>query len=104
MAIEVNSCESVSAFIPEVTSGCSDCDNSTSITEVEDGGGCGAEAAVVSTPTESVSIVDIARLGEVRETEAGVRVVSEDALAMGVIGDVVEAVQVVSDIAAAMES
>ena len=44
-----------------------------SITEVEDSGCCGARAAVVTTPTESVNTVDV-RLGEVRETEAGVRV------------------------------
>ena len=90
----------VSTFFSAVSFGCSDCDNSISITEDEDSGSCGTKAAVVSTPTESASIVDV-RLGEVRETEAGVRVVSEDALATEVIGSVAEAVQVVSDVTAA---
>ena len=81
------------------SSGCSDCDNNISTTEVEDSGCCGARAAAVTTPTESVNTIDV-RLGEVRDTEAGVRVVSEDALATGVIGSVAEAV---SDVTAAME-
>ena len=91
----------VSTFISTASSGYSDCNNSISITEVEDSGCCGARS-VVTKPTESVNTVDV-WLGEVRETEAGVRVVSEDALATGVIDSVAEAVQVVLDVTAAME-